>query len=178
MTDARGLSRLFSIPSAPTFTLDIGERRALLEREAVSSGTLSEYLNIPTSLPNTRHKSLINYVLCRSSNNPHTAIWSSIEKIIFIFLPLSEFYLIFSAKAAKFPINHWRMTATEGWWAKLQRWRTFPFSQTKHFISTQYTNHIILLREGFILKKVKNMMAISIYFIFFFVWVLNDAKMH
>ena len=102
------------------------------EREAVSSGTLSEYLNIPTSLPNTRHKSLINYVLCRSSNNPHhTAI--AIEKMIFIVLPLSEFYLIFSVKAAKFPINHWRMTATEGWWAMLQRWRTFSFPEKAFF---------------------------------------------
>ena len=103
------------------------------EREAVSSGTLSEYLNIPTSLPNTRHKSLINYVLCRSSNNPHH---TAIEKIIFIVLPLSEFYLIFSVKAAKFPINHWRMTATEGWWAMLQRWRTFSFPENKHFSRT------------------------------------------
>ena len=44
----------------------------------------------------------------------NTAICSSIETIILI-------VHIFSVRAAKFPINHWRMTATEGWWVMLQR---------------------------------------------------------
>ena len=52
MTDVRGLSRLFLTPSAPTFTSDIGERGSVISVggwQALSSGTLEEYLNIPSS---------------------------------------------------------------------------------------------------------------------------------